>query len=80
MRPKIRRASGTSEMPRLTMASVGSPSIRWPSNSTVPWRGRTMPRMVFIVVDFPEALPPRRQTISPACTSRSMAFRTWIGP
>jgi hypothetical protein len=39
-----------------------------------------MPRIVFIVVDFPDALPPRRQTISPGRTSRSMAFRTWIGP
>jgi hypothetical protein len=36
--------------------------------------------MVFIVVDFPEAFPPRRQTISPARTSRFTDFRTGIGP
>ena len=31
---------------------------------TVPVVGRTMPMIVFIVVDLPQALPPSRQTIS----------------
>ena len=33
---------------------------------TSPLVGITMPRIVFIVVDLPEALPPSRQTISPS--------------
>ena len=41
-------------------------SIGVPSNSTVPVVGRTTPMMVFIVVDLPQALPPNRDTISPA--------------
>jgi hypothetical protein len=80
IRAKIRRASGTSEMPRRTIDSVGSRSIRCPSNSTAPALGRTTPRIVFMVVDLPEAFPPSRQTISPARTSRFTAFSIRIGP
>src|SRR3954467_13311394 len=80
IRPKTRRASGTSEMPRRTISPVDSPSRRFPSNSTVPACGRTMPRIVFIVVDFPEALPPSRQTISPAWTSSVTPLRAGMGP
>jgi hypothetical protein len=32
------------------------------------------------VVDFPEALPPRRETISPSRISYETPFRTWSGP
>ncbi len=35
----------------------------------VPSLGLTIPRIVFIVVDLPEALPPSRQTISPSYSS-----------
>ncbi len=41
-----------------------------PANSTVPLRGWTMPRIVFSVVDLPEALPPSRHTSSPSPTSQ----------
>jgi hypothetical protein len=61
-----RRASGTGAIPRRTRSEVGRVLIRSPRYSTVPRVGRTMPRTVFIVVDFPHALPPSRQTISPA--------------
>ncbi len=37
-----------------------------PSNATLPERGVARPRMTFIVVDLPLALPPSRRTISPA--------------
>ena len=80
MRPNRRRASGTSVMPRLTIAWVARPSMRWPAKWTLPWRGRTTPRMVFIVVDLPDALPPSRQTISPSRTSMLTPFSAWIGP
>ena len=36
----------------------------------VPVRGLTIPRIVFSVVDFPDALPPSRQTSSPSRTTR----------
>ncbi len=80
MRPNTRRASGTSEMPRRTMSPVLKPLMVSPSNETEPERGRTMPRMVFIVVDLPDALPPRRHTISPAETSRVIPLSAIIGP
>src|SRR5262245_58632888 len=70
MRAKIRRDSGTSAMPRRTMSSVASLSMRSPCKVTLPALGRTRPRTVFKVVDFPAALPPRRQTISTGWTSR----------
>ena len=45
------------------------PSMRLPSNSTAPSNGRTRPRIVFMVVDLPQALPPSRHTSSPLRTS-----------
>ena len=45
-----------------------------------PERGLTIPRIVFRVVDFPEAFPPRRHTSSPSATSSEMPWRMWIGP
>ncbi len=65
MRGNSRRASSTGAIPRSTRTLVGSRSIGWPSNSTVPVVGRTTPMMVFIVVDLPHALPPSSETISP---------------
>jgi hypothetical protein len=67
-------------MPRRTMSPVGRPLRRSPSNSTVPVCGRTRPRIVFMVVDLPEALPPSRHTISPRRTSRLMPLSAMIGP
>jgi hypothetical protein len=80
MRANRRRASGTSAMPRRTIAWGGRPSIRSSSKLTLPRWGRTTPRMVFIVVDLPEALPPSRHTISPWLTLRLMPFSAGIGP
>ncbi len=53
-----RRASGTGATPMAMIFPVDSPSIRWPENYTAPDRGFTSPRMDFIVVVFPDALPP----------------------
>jgi hypothetical protein len=52
-------------MPRRTRSAVGSFWISSPSKSTVPRVGRTIPMIVFIVVDLPQALPPSSETISP---------------
>ena len=38
----------------------------------MPFRGRTSPRIVFNVVDFPDAFPPSRQTSSPARTFQTL--------
>ena len=45
-----------------------------------PRRGRTMPRIVFSVVDFPDALPPSRQTSSPSPMRMLAPCRMWICP
>ena len=47
------------------MRCVGRPSMRAPSKRTSPERGATRPRITFIVVDLPLALPPSRQTMRP---------------
>jgi hypothetical protein len=39
-----------------------------------------MPRIVFSVVDLPEALPPSRQTISPSATFSEIPSRIRIWP
>ena len=69
MRGNRRRASGTGAIPRRTRSEVETLLMTWPSKTTVPARGLTMPSTVFIVVDLPQALPPSRQTISPCLMS-----------
>ena len=44
-----------------------------PANRTLPDRTFVSPRIVFIVVDLPLALPPSRETISPSPTVRRVA-------
>src|SRR6266567_2449441 len=53
-----------------TISPVNFCSMGCSSKSTEPERGRTRPKMVFIVVVLPAALAPSRQTISPGLTSR----------
>ncbi len=53
-------------MPRRTRSAMLTPRSERPWYSTSPRVGSTTPMIAFIVVDLPEALPPRRQTISPA--------------
>ena len=66
---KTRRASARSRcLPRITRC-VGQPSIRAPSKATVPDRGATSPKMTFIVVDLPLALPPSSETMLPSPTA-----------
>jgi hypothetical protein len=71
-----RRFSGTIETPRSTRLLVDQSVTTSPSRSTSPDDGLTMPRIVFSVVVLPDALPPSRQTISPAKTSRFTSLRT----
>jgi hypothetical protein len=59
---------------------VERPVTSSPSNVTAPVFGRTIPRIVFSVVDFPEALPPSSETSSPAPTWISTSWRMWIRP
>ena len=64
MRGNTRRPSGTGAMPRFTISLVRRAWIGSPLKCTVPSVGRTRPSTVFMVVDLPEALPPRSETIS----------------
>ena len=54
----VPRPSGTWAMPSRAMSSLARPSIRWPSNRTVP-TGGTMPDTARSVVVFPAPLAPR---------------------
>ena len=62
------------------ICGVGRPVIGAPSSITAPERGFTRPRITFMVVDLPLALPPSRQTIWPRPTSMVRSKWTWIGP
>lgn len=78
--PNNRRASGTEAMPRRTICGVVSPISEAPSNVTSPERGFTRPRMIFIVVDLPLALPPSRQAMWPRPTLIDRSKCTWAWP
>ena len=78
--PNSRRASGTGEMPNRTRSLVETPSSTRPSNATHPRAGRSRPSTTFIVVDLPEALPPRRHTISPSAISTFTFRNACSGP
>jgi hypothetical protein len=78
--PNRRRASGTEPTPRRTICGVGRPVIGWPSKRTTPEVGFTRPRMIFMVVDLPLALPPSRQTIWPRPTASEKSKWTCTGP
>ena len=66
MRGNRRRASGTGAMPRRTRSAVRQRVDRLAlEEDRRRVSGATMPMIVFIVVDLPQALPPSRQTISP---------------
>jgi hypothetical protein len=54
---------------------IGSPAKR-----TTPDVGFTSPRMIFMVVDLPLALPPSRQTICPRPTMKERSKCTCTGP
>ena len=56
-------------MPREVMTCCAMPSMRVPSNDTVPERGRSAPAIDFSNVDLPAPLAPATQTISPFATS-----------
>jgi hypothetical protein len=76
--PNRRRFSGTMAIPAAMRCGTGHCSRPRPSSSTRPERGRTMPRIVFSVVDLPDALPPSRQTSSPAPTWSEIPSRIRI--
>ena len=66
-------------MPARTISAGVSPWMGRPSQSTSPAKGWTRPRMLFMVVDLPDALPPSRQTSSPSPTvsETSQSTCTW---
>ena len=67
-------------MPLATISRVESPLTTRPSSLTSPLLGATIPRMVFSVVVFPLAFPPRRHTISPRWISTLTPRNTLTSP
>ena len=65
---KIRRPSGTSEMPSRAIRSGGRPTSWMPSNSIDPDAGRTRPVIAATVVVFPAPFAPTTPTSSPSAT------------
>ncbi len=77
---KTRRASGTEAIPPVTRDLVEECVMSLPRNRIAPCFTLTRPRIVFIVVDFPEALPPSSDTISPSPTVSVLPRSAWNGP
>jgi hypothetical protein len=80
MPPNSRRFSGTIARPFPIRVGTSQRLQFSPSISTSPERGRTIPSTVFRVVDFPDALPPRRDTSSPSPTVSEIPSRIRIWP
>ena len=77
---KMRRPSGTWEMPRFTISCAGTPAMSWPWKSMAPVFGFRRPEIVRSVVDLPAPFAPMSVTISPSSTSREMPLSAWIAP
>src|SRR6185503_2887254 len=78
-----RAPSGTTAMPRRTIASGGSPSMRSPlKRMAPPLRARSgmRPRMARMTVVLPAPFGPMRLTISPRATLRLTPRSTCSGP
>jgi len=78
--PNSRRFSGTIATPSLIRRGTGQLVTSSSPMDTRPDLGRTSPRIVFSVVDFPDALPPSRQTSSPGPTDSETFSRMRICP
>ena len=78
MSENSRRFSGTIAMPRAIRCGTGQRVTSSPASNTRPERGFTIPRIVFSVVDLPDALPPSRQTSSPSPTCSEIPSRIRI--
>ena len=77
---KMRRPSGTCEMPRATISCGEAFVMSWPSKIIDPAPAFSRPEMVRSVVDFPAPLAPMRVTISPSSTSIEMPFKARTEP
>src|SRR6266850_2212891 len=75
----VPRPSGVWAIPSLTISSVGLPSIRCPSKSTLPLV-LTMPQTARSVVVLPAPLAPRIAVMPPASTAKPRPWRTLVAP
>jgi hypothetical protein len=66
-------------MPSRAMSSLARPSIRWPSNRTMPSRA-TIPDTARRVVVFPAPLAPRIVVMPPASTANPIPWMTRVAP
>ena len=77
---KIRRPSGTWEMPSRTMVSGPSPAIDLPSNRISPAAGLASPEIARSVVDLPAPLAPSKVTTCPSSTLSETPRSASISP
>src|SRR5277367_3921851 len=75
----VPRPSGTCAMPRRTMVSVASPSMRAPANWMEP-SVRIMPQMARRVVVLPAPLAPSSAVTPPSSTTKSRPCKTLVSP
>jgi len=75
-----RRFSGTSAMPRATIACAGSAEISFSEKRIEPLLGLRIPAMLIIRVVLPAPLGPSKQVIEPAATSSDTPFSASILP
>src|SRR5215472_3307594 len=66
--------------PCATILAGVSRSIAAPLKRIVPWKLRTIPEMVRLIVDFPAPFGPSTVTISPRCTAKSTPRRISTPP
>src|SRR5271157_5755021 len=75
----VPRPSGTCAMPRRTMVSVATPSMRAPANCSEP-SVRIMPQMARNVVVLPAPLAPSSAVTPPSSTTKSRPCKTLVSP
>src|SRR4029450_2797796 len=80
MEPKSRRPSGTMASPRSTIRCGLAARRSWPSQRTIPLRGRTRPATQPRRVDLPAPLGPSSATISPGATVTETDESTGTSP
>ena len=80
MSGKMRRPSGTSVTPCVTICVGSLPVISSPANMILPPLGLTRPEIVRSVELLPAPLEPMSVTICPSCTSNEMPLTASMPP
>ena len=60
--------------------ATGSVATSWPLTRTAPLVGSRKPVIIFMVVDLPAPLGPRKPNTSPRRTEKETLRTAWMGP